>query len=80
MPTPPDPTFLPDTPPFLAERDKLDPALRTEFDRLVEAYRFHAFQYYERPFVSYRILAALVRDGWRLSAESRDPSTENRSQ
>src|SRR5262249_40386608 len=57
---------LPSSPQFLVERDALDPALREIFDRLVEAYRFYAFSFYHRPFVSYRILAALVRDGWRL--------------
>ena len=70
----PDPIeLLPTSPQFVAEREALDPALREEFDRLVEAYRFHAFQFYNRPFVSYRILAALVRDGWGLARKSETP-------
>jgi hypothetical protein len=77
MSKPPDlGSLLPDTPQFHAERDRLDAALRDEFDRLVEAYRFHAFHFYQRPFVSYRILAALVRDGWRLVRDKADPIPE----
>lgn len=63
-------SLLPDSPQFLAEREALNPALHKEFDQLVEAYRFHAFYFYQRPFVSYRILAALIRDGWRLAEDA----------
>lgn len=57
---------LPTSEPFLAERQRLPEHLRPRFDNLVEAYRFHAFRFYQRPFVSYKILAALVADGWRI--------------
>ncbi len=59
---------LPDTPAFHSERDALPEDLRIVFDAIVETYRFYAFIHYERPFVSYKILADLVRDGWRPSA------------
>jgi hypothetical protein len=53
-------------PKMIAERDSLPEAVREEFMKLVEAYRFHAMQIHAQPFVSYRVLAALIRDGWRL--------------
>jgi len=54
---------------YRLEREALPPELRPAFEALVESYRFHAFVIYEKPFVSYRVLAALVRDGWRASTE-----------
>lgn len=60
---------IPDSPQYRAERDGLPAHLREEFDALVESYRFHAFVIYEKPFVSYKVLAALVRDGWRAGSE-----------
>jgi hypothetical protein len=59
---------LPNTPAFHSERESLPKDLRSDFDSLVETYRFYAFVHYERPFVSYKILADLVREGWRPSA------------
>jgi len=50
---------------YQAERDRLEPELRPTYDALVESYRFHAFVHHRQPFVSYKVLAALVRDGWR---------------
>ena len=46
-------------------RNSVPPDARPVFDRLVEEYRFHATVVHGRPFVSYGVLAALVRDGWR---------------
>jgi len=60
---------LPNTPAFHAERDSLPEDLRSHYDCLVETYRYYAFMHYERPFVSYKILADLIRDGWRRSAD-----------
>ncbi len=59
---------LPTTQAFLDERERVPEELREEFDRLVEMYRYHAFIHYSRPFVSYRILADLILDGWRLQS------------
>jgi hypothetical protein len=72
-----DHSSLPDSPAFHEERACLPEGLRSEFDSLVETYRFYAFMHYERPFVSYKILADLVRDGWRPAADPipRTPST-----
>jgi hypothetical protein len=50
---------------MLSEREALPEELRDEYMRLVEAYRYHAFLIHSQPFVSYRVLAALIRDGWR---------------
>ncbi|MBM4118684.1 hypothetical protein FJ251_13305 [bacterium] len=60
---------LPTTPAFREAREGLPEGLRNDFDSLVEMYRFYAFLHYERPFVSYKILADLVRNGWRPSAD-----------
>lgn len=65
----PDYNTLPDTPAFHDERSRLPEDLRSEFDSLVETYRYYAFMHYERPFVSYKILADLIRDGWRATAD-----------
>lgn len=55
---------MPDTEAYRSERANLAPHLVSTFDALVEAYRYHAFVHHHRPFVSYKVLAALVRDGW----------------
>lgn len=60
---------LPNTPAFHRERSCLPEDLRSEFDSLVETYRYYAFMHYERPFVSYTILADLICDGWRATAD-----------
>jgi hypothetical protein len=49
-------------------RSSLQDELRPIFDQLVEEYRFHATVLHGSPFVSYAILAALVKDGWRPPA------------
>ena len=41
------------------------------FDALVEEYRFFAVIHHRAPFVSYVVLADLVRSGWRPSGEPR---------
>jgi hypothetical protein len=51
-------------------RTELPESVRPTFDQLVEEYRFHALLFHGRPFVSYKVLAALVSDGWRPSGES----------
>lgn len=47
-------------------RNSLPPELVPVFDSLVAEYRFHALKHHGSPFVSYVILADLVRDGWRF--------------
>jgi hypothetical protein len=45
--------------------------LHTAFDDLVADYQFLGMKHYNRPFVSYLILADLVREGWRRSEEQK---------
>lgn len=46
-------------------RSGLEPKERVVFDQLVEDYRDTSLMYFSRPFVSFVILADLVRCGWR---------------
>lgn len=55
-----------------AEREKLPSELRPYFDSLVETYKYHALLSHGFPYVSYKILASLVRDGWRRTADPLD--------
>ena len=50
-------------------RDALPEDLRPVFDQLVDDYRFAAHTYHGSPFVSYHVLAEIVKAGWRPSAE-----------
>ena len=60
------------SPAMLTERDKLPSELRPYFDSLVETYKYHALISHGSPFVSYKVLACLVREGWRKSADPSD--------
>ena len=60
---------LPNTLAFHKERQKLPRELQDVYDSLVLSYRFFANIHHNHPFVSYKILADLVRDGWRPAAE-----------
>lgn len=51
-------------------RDALPDVLRPVFDALVEDYKFAAVMHHRSPFVSYKVLADLVRGGWRLLPEA----------
>lgn len=51
-------------------RDALPPELVEHFDELVEAYQYYALVNHRTPFVSHKVLAALVRDGWRRTVDS----------
>lgn len=53
-------------------RNSLPDELKSVFDDFVADYRFHATKRYGSPFVSYIILADMIRAGWRLAAESID--------
>jgi hypothetical protein len=47
------------------EREKLPEQLRPVFDQLVAEYKFACLKHYGRELVSYKVLADLVRDGWK---------------
>ena len=49
---------------YREERDRLPSDLQPIFDSLVESYRYHALVHHHQPFVSYKVLSALVREGW----------------
>jgi len=46
-------------------RESLPEDLRPIFDQMVEEYSFHALVLYGKSWVAYKVIAALVRDGWR---------------
>ena len=50
-------------------RNSLPEELRSIFDDFVDDYRFAATKVHGSPFVSYMVLAEMVRAGWRLAAE-----------
>ena len=50
-------------------RKSLPDELKTIFDSLVADYRFAATIQHGSPFVSYVILAEMVKAGWRLTGE-----------
>ncbi len=51
-------------------RDSLPPHLREVFEPLVAEYKFLAGVHHGRSYVSYVVLADLIRSGWRPSAEA----------
>lgn len=52
-----------------AARISLPDDLREVFDQFVEDYKFAGTIHHGAPFISYIILAEMVRAGWRHSAE-----------
>ena len=46
-------------------RESLPEDLRPVFDQMVEEYSFHALVLYGQSWVAYKVIAALVKDGWR---------------
>jgi hypothetical protein len=50
-------------------RNSLPDELRPVFDDFVEDYKFAGTIHHGSPFVSYIILAEMVKAGWRLSGE-----------
>lgn len=50
-------------------RNSLPESLRPVFDDFVADYKFAGTKHHGSPFVSYIILAEMVRAGWRLAAE-----------
>ena len=51
-------------------RSSLPDDLKPVFDSLVEDYKFAATVRYGKPYISYIVLADLVRVGWRASDQS----------
>jgi hypothetical protein len=54
---------------FLKAEQTLPEELRPAFAQLVDEYIFHATAVYGQNWAAYKILAELVRDGWRPSAK-----------
>ena len=52
------------SPKFIEARDTLPAKLRPIYDQMVEEYAFHALIHYGRGWVAYKVIAALVKDGW----------------
>lgn len=46
-------------------RNTLPERLKPAFDELVEHYKFAATRFHGRPYISYIVLAELIRLGWR---------------
>ena len=49
--------------------------LRPIFDDFVADYKFHGTKRHGKPYVSYMVLADMVRAGWRLAAEPTPETT-----
>lgn len=54
-------------------RSSLPEDLRPIFDQFVEDYKLAGIMHHGSPFVSYIILAEMVRAGWRRSAKAMPP-------
>jgi len=65
------------TPKYQEARNTLSEELRPLFDQLVDEYHFHTVAHYGQGYVAYKVLASLVRDGWRPAA---DPQSETKTQ
>jgi len=50
-------------------RDSLPDELKPIFDDFVADYKYAATLRHGRPYISYIVLADMIRGGWRLSAE-----------
>ena len=58
-------------------RNSVPAELRPVFDQFVQDYKFAATVHYGSPFISYIILAEMVKAGWRLSGEPIDHEKES---
>lgn len=59
------------SPKFLEARESLSPELQPFYDQLVEQYVYHTTVHYCQGYVAYRVLASLVRSGWRPTEAAR---------
>jgi hypothetical protein len=53
------------SPAYTRELEKLPEESHRAYELLVGEYRYHALVNHRHPFVSYKVLAALIREGWR---------------
>ena len=53
----------------LEARNNLPEDLKPIFDEFVSDYKFAATMRHGRPYISYIVLADMIRAGWRLSAK-----------
>jgi len=51
-------------------RDELPDELKSVFDDFVADYKYAATLRHGKPYISYIVLADMIRAGWRLSANS----------
>ena len=54
---------------YVEARNSIPDELKPVFDDLVSYYKYAATLRHGKPYVSYIVLADMVRAGWRLSAE-----------
>lgn len=59
-------------------RNSLPEELRSVFDDFVADYRFVATKVHGSPFVSYMVLAEMIRAGWRLAADPLSATPEKK--
>ena len=58
---------------FKKARAELPDNLKPIYDELAAQYAFHTTRLYGKRYVAYEVIASLVREGWRCSAESDSP-------
>ncbi len=54
-----------ESPKFLEARNSLSEELRPIYDRMVDEYGYQALRLYGRGWVAYKVIAELVKGGWR---------------
>ena len=59
---------------YLNAKASVPAGLRPVYEDIVEQYAFHTQRLFGRAYVAYEVLASLVRDGWRCSAEPQKES------
>lgn len=62
----------PQSPKFQEARESLPPELRPVYDQLVDEYAYYTTLHYGQGYVAYRVLASLVKSGWRPSEAGMD--------
>jgi hypothetical protein len=67
------------TPKHEEAHNSLPDELKPIFDDFVADYKFHATKRHGAPYVSYIVLADMVRAGWRLAAEPTKAEKESDS-
>ena len=52
---------------YISARDALSENLQPIYEQLVDEYAFHTTKHYGRGYIAYKVLADLVKDGWKPS-------------